>query len=158
MAYCQKRTLDLSYSVKARLDLVYFGFQQPSRNSIRHTRYTSSEKRLVIWLQLVTLSLATSHGTLPEDTIDVYITMHMLKVSIHSGKIRPCKYLSILHREWELKLFPSLRKEDERLYWRMPSRIQSLHLLILSHLAQSLTICKAAQSHPNEEKCHGYQV
>ena len=33
----QKRTLSLSYYVKARLDLVHFGFQQPLQNSIRHT-------------------------------------------------------------------------------------------------------------------------
>ena len=33
--HCQKQTLALSYYVKARLDLVYFGIQQSSRDSIK---------------------------------------------------------------------------------------------------------------------------
>ena len=30
-----------SYHAKARFDLVYFGFKQPSRKSIRYSRYSS---------------------------------------------------------------------------------------------------------------------
>ena len=38
---CQKRTLALSYHVKARIYMVYTGFQLYTTNHIRHVRYSS---------------------------------------------------------------------------------------------------------------------
>ena len=54
----QQRALALSHYVKARLNLVPFGFQSPTRNYIRHHRY-SARKWLVTWHQTVISFLVT---------------------------------------------------------------------------------------------------
>ena len=78
---CQKRTLTISYHVKARLDLVYFGIQQSLRNSIRYNRYSS---RMACDLEpTCNFLFGFSSCTLPEDTTDVDITVCTLK-GIHT--------------------------------------------------------------------------
>ena len=42
----KKRTPALSYHVKAKIYMVYIGFQSYARNSIRHARYSSRENGL----------------------------------------------------------------------------------------------------------------
>ena len=78
----QKRTLALSYYVKARLYLVYFGFQQSSRNRIRYKRYSSkmvlqfrTNMQLPLWILFCAFY--------QRDTINVDMTVHTLK-GIHT--------------------------------------------------------------------------
>ena len=53
--------------------------------------------------------------TLPEDTIGIDITVHMLRGHIPSGKIEACKYPNAVHRVWKSTVsFP--KKENEGLY------------------------------------------
>ena len=76
--YCPKRTLALSYYVKARLNLVHFGFQQPTRNCIRHHRYSSREMVCDLAPDCSFLFDYFSCN-LTGDTIDVDITVYKLK-------------------------------------------------------------------------------
>ena len=108
--YFQKRALAPSYYVKTKLDLVYFGFQQPTRNSIKHTRYISRERMACDLAPNCNFLFSYFSGTLLKDMIDIDITMHMLK-GIHTFR----KYQTMQVSKcspWGMgdKLFPSLRR------------------------------------------------
>ena len=111
MSY-QKRALALSYHVKARIHLVYTGFQQPSRDSIRYTRYSSRKDDL--WSHtLINFLYRFFQYDLLEDTIDVDITVWTLKgIHIfrkdHSSQSSVCSPWGSL-----VKPFPSLVKKME---------------------------------------------
>ena len=63
--------------------MVYIGFQSYTRNSIRHARY-SCQERMASNLELQYNFLYGSFTcNLPEDTIDVEVTVHTLK-GIHT--------------------------------------------------------------------------
>ena len=108
--HCQKRTLALSYHVKAELDLVSFGIQQSSRNSIRHTRYPS--RKIACNLEPMWIfPFAYFSCTLPDDAIDVDITACMPK-GIHT--FRKDKSMQVSKcSPWgmEVNPFPSLKRK-----------------------------------------------
>ena len=95
----QKRTLAVSNYVKARLDLVYFGFQQPSRNSIIHHRY-SSRKMAFDLAPKCSFHFGYFSCNLPNDMIDVNIRKD------RSTQISKCSSWGM-----EVRPFPSLRKK-----------------------------------------------
>ena len=107
---CQKRSLTLSYYVKARHDLVYLGFQQSSRNSNRHTRYTCKEEWLAVMAPACNFLFGYFSCTLLEDMIDVDITILMLK-GLHTFRkgwamqVSKCSLWGM-----GVKLFPSRKR------------------------------------------------
>ena len=94
--------------LKQAMTLVYFGFQQPSRNSIRHHRYSS---RIVVCSLNPTYHFLFSYisCTLLEDMIDVDITEHTLK-GIHTFKDRSTHTSKCSPWGMKVRQFPSLSK------------------------------------------------
>ena len=129
MSY-QKRTPAHSYHVKARIHLVYIGFQQSSRYSIRHTRYSSRKMACHLAPKCNFL-----HGffqcNLWKDIIDVEITVRTLK-GMHTFR-KDCSSQSSMCSPWDscIKPFPSLwRKMEDYLKERQtianPFHVRSL--------------------------------
>ena len=102
MSY-RKRALALSYQVEARIHLLYLGFQQSSRDSIRYTRYSSRRDGLWFMSQCNFL-YCFFQCNLPEDTIDVEITVWTLK-GIHTFR-KDCSSQSSVWNPWGLQVKP----------------------------------------------------
>ena len=114
---CQKGALALSFHVKARIHMVYIGFQQSTRDSIRHTTYSSRNNclwschavQLLIWpLQMQPTRRYHQHRNHCENTEgNTYLQerTHLSIISLHSMGF-PCY------------TFPITAEEDSRLYHR----------------------------------------
>ena len=112
---CQKRALALSHYVKARIHLVYAGFQQSSRDNI---------KTYQIFFQKMTCDLAPQGNflyvffqcALPEETVDMEIMVQTL-AGIHNYRKDHTMERSYVHlMGFMTQTLPINEEEDERLY------------------------------------------
>ena len=75
----QKGTLAISYYVKARFDLVFFGIQQSSKKQYKTYHIYFQRKMACNLAPTCSFLFRYFLCTLPEDMIDIDITVYMLK-------------------------------------------------------------------------------